>query len=80
MVVMTSPPVVCQYRANGFSKKMTSPRKKAVVMDVTTMTHGRNSRSRSHVRSVTSEAKADISQDQKSSDPACPPHQAVTFR
>ena len=49
-------------------------------MDVTTITHGSNSRSRSHLRKVTSEAKADISQDQNTSDPACPPHQAVTLR
>ena len=72
MAVMTSPPVVCQKRANGFSKKTTSPRKKAVVMEVTTITQGRNSRSRSQLRSVTSEAKADMSQDQKTSEPALP--------
>ena len=55
-------------------------RKKARVTRATTITQGRNSRSRSHLRSVTAEAKADISQDQKTSEPACPPHRAVTRR
>ena len=50
------------------------------MIEVTTITHGRNSRSRSHLRSVTSEANADISHDQNTSEPACPPHQAVTFK
>ena len=51
-----------------------------MVMPETTITHGRNSRSRSHLRKVTSEVNTDISQDQNSSEPDCPPHQAVIFR
>src|SRR5512138_305598 len=66
--------------AKGFSKKTFIPMKNAIVTQATTITHGRNSRSRSHLRSVTSEANADINQDQKSSEPDCPPHQAVIFR
>ena len=76
----TSPEAVCHHLAKGFSKKMVNARKKAKVTDETTITQGRNSRSRSHLRSVTAEAKADISHDQKSSEPACPPHQAVILR
>ena len=66
--------------ANGFSKARLIPRKNDIVIPQTTMTHGRNSRSRSHLRRVTREVNADISQDQNRSEPACPPHQAVTFK
>src|SRR3989304_3674675 len=80
-IALTTAPFESNHmRAKGFSKKMDIIKKKAIVTDETTMTQGRNSRSRSHLRSMTSEAKADISQDQKISEPACPPHQAVTFR
>ncbi len=51
-----------------------------MVTPQTTSTQGRNSRSRSHLRRVTSEVNADISQDQNRSEPDCPPHQAVTLR
>src|SRR5512147_2370542 len=74
------PSMVWYSCANGFSKKTFIPIKNAIVTQATTITHGRNSRSRSHLRRVTSDAKADINQDQKSNEPACPPHQAVTFK
>ena len=74
------PSKVWYRRANGFSNRIFSIRKKASVTLATTITHGRNSWSRSHLRSVTSEAKADMSHDQNRSDPACPPHQAVILR
>ena len=54
--------------------------KNANVKHATKMTHGRNSRSRSHLRRVTSDANADINHDQKRSEPACPPHHAVIFK
>src|SRR5215211_8991878 len=66
--------------ANGFSKKTLMLRKNAIVIQATTITHGRNSRSRSHLRRVTSDANADINHDQKRSEPDCPPHHDVTLR
>ena len=63
-----------------FSKNRLSDRKNASVIAVTAATQGRNSRSRSHRRSMTVEAKADISSDQNNSEPSWPPHMAVTFK
>jgi hypothetical protein len=57
---------------------MIKARKKARVTRATTITQGRNSRSRRQSRSMTAEAKALISQPQKSSEPDWPPHRAVT--
>ena len=76
----TSPLIVCHNRANGFSKKILSERKNASVTAVTATTQGRNSWSRSHLRNVTAVAKADINQDQRINEPACPPHKAVILR
>src|SRR3972149_3236725 len=59
-------------RAKGFSKKITRERKKESVTIVATITQGRRSRSRLHLRRPTAEAKADISHDQKTSEPAWP--------
>src|SRR3972149_3426778 len=61
-------------RAKGFSKKTTSERKKARVTIVVTTTQGRRSRSRSHLRRPTAGAKAAISHDQNTSEPAFPPN------
>src|ERR1051325_10744659 len=58
--------------AKGFSKTRFIPIKKAIVTQATTITQGRNSRSRSHLRNVTNEAKADINHDQKRREPDCP--------
>ncbi len=66
--------------ANGFSNSTVRLRKKASVTRVTAITHGRNSRSRSQRRAEAAVANPAISHDQNSSDPACPPHQAVIFR
>src|SRR4030042_7218236 len=71
---------VCQKLTNGFSTKMLRRRKNAKVTRETRITQGRNSRSRSHLRRVTAEAKADINQDQKINEPACPPQSAVIRR
>src|SRR5512143_3243590 len=76
----TSPAELNHMRANGFSKNTDIARKNAIVTEQTSITQGRNSRSRSHFRSVTKEANADINHDQKISEPAWPPHHAVTFR
>jgi len=50
------------------------------VTIVAAITQGKNSRSRSHLRSVAAMAKPDISHDQNNRLPACPPHSAVIFR
>src|SRR4030042_991662 len=71
---------VCQRLMNGLSTNRLRRRKNARVIRQTRITQGRNSRSRSHLRKVTADAKADISQDQNSSEPACPPQRAVIFR
>ena len=47
---------------------------------VTTITQGKNSRSRFQFRSMTAEVNADINQLQKIKDPDCPPHNAVSFK
>jgi len=80
MATISRPLALNQKRSNGFSMKMDMPTKNARVISETTITHGKNSRSRSHLRSVTAVANADINHDQKISEPACPPHSAVIFR
>ena len=55
-------------------------RKNASVTIVTTITHGSNSRSRSHFRKLTALANAAINQDQNNKEPFWPPHSAVTLR
>ena len=80
MLCSTLPSGKAHKRSKGFSKTRMSRRKKPSVTRPTRMTHGKNSRSRSHFRSVTAEVKADISQAQKSKEPACPPHKAVALR
>ena len=78
--VISWPSAPIHSRANGFSTKTTSVRKNARVAIETTITHGSNSRSRSHLRKPTALAKAAISHDQNTSEPSCPPHSAVTRR
>jgi len=76
----TSPARVCHRSTNGFSKNTVRPMKKPSVIMVTTITTGINSRSASHLRSMTVPVKADINHAQKSRLPACPPQSAVTRR
>src|SRR4030043_326601 len=80
MALVICPADVCHKRKKGFSMKMLKLKKNARVTNETMVTQGKNSRSRSHLRNVTAEAKADINQDQKISEPACPPHRAVMRR
>src|SRR5690606_40436489 len=61
-------PLTSQKRVKGFSKTTIMPRKNVSVMEETTITHGRNSASRSHLRNVTAELKTPSNQDQKTSD------------
>ena len=70
----------CQNRIIGFSKKTDRHKKNASVIESTTSTQGRNSLSLSQWFPVTRLPKPPSKNDQNNSEPACPPHNAVTRR
>ena len=80
MASTISPEGSSHSRLKGFSKKITRSKKKPRVVSMTVVTQGSNSRSRDQLRSEIAVAKIDISHDQNTSEPGCPPHKAVTLR